>query len=145
MEANERRELLKSQYLYLNKAAISYDSQFLKMKSWSVTTGVTAIGAAYSLGKPNLLLLGVLAGLLFWVTEGWWKGFQRAYYPSIAKLEADFAKDAPVYTPFQIWKEWSAARECHKWRKLPGYLIVPEVWSPHGFIVITSIALRMFW
>src|SRR5690242_6774654 len=87
-------ELLKDEYLHLQKTVDDFDQRTLTIKAWSVTTSMVGIAASFLHRDAAVLsLLAALASLSFWMTEALWKEFQQCYYTRIHDLEYVFSTD----------------------------------------------------
>ena len=100
-------ELLKDEYLHLQKTVEDFDQRTLTIKAWSVTTSMAGIAASFLHRDAAVIsLLAALASLSFWMTEALWKEFQQCYYPRIRYLEVAFSAGDTTQRPFQINKIW---------------------------------------
>ena len=63
-------ELLKDEYLHLQKTVEDFDQRTLTIKAWSVTTSMAGIAASFLHRDAAVIsLLAALASLSFWMTE----------------------------------------------------------------------------
>jgi hypothetical protein len=138
-------EFLRQEYFRLQETVESFDERALTIKSWSITLGMGGIGAAFLEGHSIILLLSGLAALLFWLTEGFWKSFQQAYYPRIQHIEVmtKEGRSAELSSPF-ISSAWMEAWKRDRVGTLIRVLFWPHVAVPHALVAIFGIAL-WFW
>ncbi|MEP6818368.1 MAG: hypothetical protein ABJA18_02470 [bacterium] len=137
MDANTKLDLLKSEYLHIQGVIESFDSRVLSIKTWSVTTGLTGIGAAFSTHSKYVLLLATLSSLMFWYIEGRWKTFQYAYGFRASDIEYYFSGDNPDIVPMQIRHTWRGDLSLLRtMRQL-------HVALPHAFVVLTGAILYL--
>jgi hypothetical protein len=140
--ANVDMEFLRQEYFRLQDTVETFDERALTIKSWSITLGMGGIGTAFLEKHSIVLLLSGLAALLFWVTEGFWKTFQQAYYPRIRHIEAMLQKGTTeqLSSPF-ISHAWSEAWAKNRARMLIRVLLWPHVAVPHTLVAFFGIAL----
>jgi uncharacterized membrane protein len=135
MDAKIKTELLKAEYLHIQNTIESFDSRVLSIKTWSVTTGLTGIGAAFSAHSKHVLIIAACGSLIFWFIEARWKTFQYAYHSRAWKIERYFSGDDPDVIPFQIQTEWDFTRKLS--RQLPRI----HVALPHAFVALSGIVI----
>jgi hypothetical protein len=135
----DNAELLKAEYFHLQTVIETFDQRALTIKAWSVSLGAAVV----ALAREETLGLAVVAGssLMFWVLEGYWKGFQDAFYVRVWELEAFFAGEIPEPVPLQIRRSW-----LHEWhtiskRRLPHIMRWPHVALPHLAVLIVALFL----
>jgi hypothetical protein len=140
--ANVDMEFLRQEYFRLQDTVETFDERALTIKSWSITLGMGGIGTAFLEGQSVVLLLSGLAALLFWVTEGFWKTFQQAYYPRMRHIEAVMQKGTleELSSPF-ISRAWSEAWAKDRVRTLIRILLWPHVAVPHALVALVGITL----
>ncbi len=137
MDEKTRLDLLKSEYLHIQGVIESFDSRVLSIKTWSVTTGLTGIGAAFSTHSKHVLLLATLSSLIFWYIEGRWKTFQYAYNYRARRIEDYFAGAEPDLIPMQIARDWRGDLSLLRtMRQL-------HVALPHAFVALTGAILYL--
>jgi hypothetical protein len=101
--------LLKDEYLALQKFYEDLDDRIMKIKGWSATIGLAAIGAGFY-QSPYLWPFAALAGLVFWSLESVWKSFQYSYAPRIEAIEKVFRTgNFDEIEPLQIYTSWFKA------------------------------------
>ena len=136
-------EFLRQEYFRLQETVETFDERALTVKSWSITLGMSGIGAAFLEELPILLVLSGLATLLFWLTETLWKLFQQAYYPRIKQIEEAMRTGSlDGFSSPAIATAWSIA--WHASRRPGAFLRVmfwPHVALPHVIVTIAGIAL----
>jgi hypothetical protein len=84
-------ELLKDEYLLLQKFYEDFDGRIVTIKGWSATIGLTAIGTGFY-QSPYLWLFGAISGVVFWYIEALWMSFQYMYGPRIRVSRKHFRK-----------------------------------------------------
>ena len=137
MDEKTRLDLLKSEYLHIQGVIESFDSRVLSIKTWSVTTGLTGIGAAFSTHSKHVLLLATLSSLIFWYIEGRWKTFQYAYNYRARRIEDYFAGAELDLIPMQIASDWRGDLSLLRtMRQL-------HVALPHAFVALTGTILYL--
>ncbi len=130
------------EYFWIEDQIDRFDERSLKIKAWSVTVSVAAIGAAISYKQPLLFLLASLSALVFWYLEAIWKYFQEALGARVAYLEAFLNGNEVSYTgpginqAFQHHFTWSVEKT-----KFPRIFRLRNVNLPHSIVVISGIAL----
>jgi hypothetical protein len=137
-------ELLAREYLELMKAVGEFDSRALTIKAWSVTFSAAGLTAAYIYHQPIILLIAAASALVFWVVEALWKISQRAHYPRMIEIEANFADPAANPTrPFQVRASRVAAFTGWR-RQLRGLeaLFFAQVALPH--VAVFALALLLY-
>ena len=144
---------LAQEYLFLQKVIEDFDARALTIKAWSVTFSAVALGLAYQLNKPPLLLVAAASAMAFWIVEGVWKYHQHGFYPRIFAIEDWFLEHAPAgeaKAPFQISTQWfnampnrSKRREEFKYSSASGWKVFGYlgVMMPHVIILGAGILL----
>jgi hypothetical protein len=109
MEATEKIQLLKDEYLLLQRFYEDFDTRVLTIKGWSATIGIAAIGVGFY-QSTYVWLFAAGASLAFWFLEALWKSFQYCHGPRIEQIERAFRdEDFANVRPFQIYTSWNAA------------------------------------
>jgi hypothetical protein len=109
MENNQKLDFLKDEYLLIERFYDDFDARIMKIKGWSATIAIAAIGAGFY--KTNLLwLFAAGASLAFWILEATWKNFQYSHSPRIRDIEKAFRESSfDNIEPLQISFSWNAA------------------------------------
>ena len=135
-------ELLKDEYLHLQKTVEDFDQRALTIKAWSVTTSMAGIAASFLHKDATVIsLLAALASLSFWMTEALWREFQQCYYPRIVHLEDAFSTGDATQRPFRIHRTWSETFHVYNVRRYLQIALWPHVMFPHIFIVLFGIGV----
>lgn len=135
--------LLKDEYLLLQKRIEEFDGRLLTTKAWSVTFAAGAIGLAWQQSNPRLLLVSAISAFAFWMVEAVVKAHQRAHYPRLDEIEDHFA-GGPRTVPFQISSSWREAFTAKgRGRRFVEQALFASVCMPHILIIAT--ALGLFW
>jgi uncharacterized membrane protein len=103
---DKRAELLKDEYLQLQKTIEDFDARTLTIKAWSVSFSLIALAGAFVSHAAVVLLVASVSSCLFWFIEGFWKRFQLAYYSRTGKIESYFAGEVEDIVPMQIGWSW---------------------------------------
>jgi hypothetical protein len=115
MDDAEKRNLVRDEYLHLQKVIEDFDARTITIKAWSVTFSLVALGGAFASHAAPVFLIGSFSACLFWFLEGYWKTFQLAYYARAQEIEAyfraqeteaHFAREVADIVPMQIAKSW---------------------------------------
>ena len=143
MEINEETKinLLKDEYTKLYDLIDNFDGKTLKVKEWSITVGVAAIGGAYITKAPLLLLLSSFSAFIFWVIEYQWKSFQYPYFERVTEIERYFQNKNTEINVFQISHTWEKVQPNLTFKeklKIFGYT---NIFMPHIFTIIIGVSL----
>jgi hypothetical protein len=146
MTDKDKINLLKDEYLLLQKAYEDLDVRLMTIKGWGATVAITAIGLGFY-QNPYLWLFAAGASIVFWYLEATWKVYQYNYGPRIQTLENAFRwKHFNEIAPFQIAKSWWEAdeRRRERRRQLPflDTMFKPSVSFPH--VVTASVSVVLF-
>jgi hypothetical protein len=141
MSDDECRQLLKEEYLLLEKSIQDFDARALTIKTWSVSFSMAALVGAFATGAPAVLLLSAFASCLFWAIECMWKTFQYAFYERLNQIEDHFAGKGNAPAPLQIGRAWY-----DRWSKLGAWKFTcimawPRVALPHAAVVFLGLVL----
>src|SRR5437762_6136121 len=90
MRDHQLRELLKDEYLQLERGIQEFDGRALTIKAWSVTFSMVALVGAFATHAAPVLLIAAFGSCMFWVIECMWKTFQYAFYERINEIEEYF-------------------------------------------------------
>jgi hypothetical protein len=110
---NDRRSLLKDEYLLLQNQYEDFDRRSLTIKGWVASGAAAALAISFSTSYRVSEMIPVFVtviALVFWYLEAKWKLFQYALADRIRVIEAYFRDDpdkpeaSPA--PFQIFAAW---------------------------------------
>lgn len=109
MDEKKKIDYLKDEYLLIQRFYEDFDARIMKIKGWSATIAIAAIGAGFY--KTNLLwLFSAGTSLVFWILEATWKNFQYLYSPRIEAIENAFRENKfDNIAPLQVGYSWYAA------------------------------------
>ena len=143
MDLQEKTELLKDEYFHLQKVVEDFDSKAITIKAWSVTESLTAVAAGLQYDNEVLWVIGSIASLLFWITEGYWKIFQLAYYDRIREIENWFSGgQIQLIFVLQISNSWYKTWKIRK-NELIKVMLWPHVALPHVVIILLGMVLSL--
>src|SRR5262245_53149149 len=135
------RQLLKDDYLLLEKGIQDFDGRALTIKAWSVSFSMAALVGAFVSHAPVVLLVAAFASCLFWWIECIWKTFQYAFYERINQIEDFFAGKCDRPAPLQIGRAWYDRWSTLGMRKHLCILAWPRVALPHAAVALLGAAL----
>jgi hypothetical protein len=139
------KELLRDEYLALQKAIEEFDSKALTIKAWSVTASAAGLGLAYSQHQWQILLVATFGSMTFWMIDALWKVNQRVYYPRTREIEDYFAGQNSNLKPFQVSRlrrEENIRRP--KLRRTFEVMREPVAALPHLPVAVAGLALMVF-
>ncbi|MBK0327293.1 hypothetical protein I5535_08290 [Rhodobacteraceae bacterium F11138] len=145
-------QLLWNEYELVYQAYEGYNEQLLTLKSWSVTIGIAALIAAYtkpvsSSGKIGVTL-AAFSAIPFWLTETFWKLFQRTSLDRLTEIEAcqtgASVRDGAC-TVAQISTVWNNSFDTSSWKYWLEGAFDPHVLLPHLALLIFGLSLAIFW
>ena len=139
MDTSELNKLLAEEYLYLQNVVQEFDSKAITIKTWSVTFSLAALGGAYAVNVPLILLLAAISALLFWLLEGYWKLFQYAYYQRTGEIEDHFAGKKALLAPMQIGRVWNKRLKTGGTKRLLRIMFRAHVALPHIIIILLGL------
>lgn len=138
-------DFIKEEYFKLHDIVVGFDEKVITIKSWSVTTSMAGVAAAFIEKRSELLLLASVASLLFWIIEALWKSFQRAHYRRIRQIEQYLSPTSPSKKPFhypRITSSWHYSWSKDKSNTFLRILFsMPHVYLPHAAVMIGGILL----
>lgn len=142
------QELFK-EYKLIYETYESYNEQFLILKGWSVTVGLAALIAAYTKPVSSAGRIGVviaaLSAIPFWLTETFWKLFQKAYLPRLEKLEHCADTGSADCPPMQGVSSWQNSFDQYGLASWLDIAFLPHVILPHGAVFLLGLALAIKW
>jgi hypothetical protein len=141
MSDQERRSLLKDEYLHIQQIIEGFDARVITIKAWSVSTSLAGIGGAFAAHSAPVLLMASISSLLFWSIEAVWKTFQYAHYKRSSEIEKFFAGLEKNLTPMQIGAKWYQYWKEGGTNRLLTILLWPHVALPHVVIFVAGLAL----
>jgi hypothetical protein len=115
MDANIRAEMLKDEYITLQRLYEDIDGKGLTIKNWSITVALGIVGASVLNRDRNLLWLAFAASFVFWYVEAYWRGLSHFFAVRIQEIEAvlrDGTWEQAV--PLQLYASWSEEYEKSK-------------------------------
>ncbi|GIT90555.1 hypothetical protein JANAI62_10100 [Jannaschia pagri] len=144
-------QLLWKEYELAYQIYEGYNGQLLTLKSWSVTIGIAALIGAYtkpisSSGRIGVLL-AALSAIPFWLTETFWKLFQRTSLDRLLEIEAcqtgaSIREGACVVAQIStVWNDSFAASSWKYW--LEGAFDL-HVLLPHLALLVIGLLLAAF-
>ena len=144
MDQKDADNLLAQEYFALQRFIEDFDGRTISIKTWSVTSSIAGLAAAYVQGSPTILWLSGASASVFWLVEALWKTNQQSYYPRIGEIEAHFHDGVPT-RPLAITRSWSRSF-FERGRYLYALRIMawPHVALPHVAVVAAVIALGVF-
>jgi hypothetical protein len=141
MAAERRHELLKDEYLQLERCILEFDGRALTIKAWSVSFSLAAVVGAFASHAPAVLLIAAFGSCMFWAIEGMWKTFQYAHYERVNGIEDYFAGVGPEPDPLQIGRAWYARWSGIGAGKSLCIMAWPRVALPHALVALLGVAL----
>ncbi len=102
-----RLQMITDEYVMLQGFYEDIDNRGLTIKGWSISVALAGMGAAF-LYSGQLFLYVMLAALLFWYLEGYWRGLSFFFSSRILEIEAALRGDnLEKFTPLQTYKTWN--------------------------------------
>lgn len=80
----------------LHSGIRNFDSTFIKIKSWAITTFSAFIFFSIRESKPVFFLIAAIVILLFWIVEAQHKRFQRQYIVRYNQIEHQLRANLPT-------------------------------------------------
>jgi len=108
MSPDKLAELLKDEYIMLQKAYEDMDGKGLTIKNWAITVAVAIIGTSVLKDQKNLLWLAFAASFVFWYLEAYWRGLSHFFAVRIRDIE--WAMQNGIWEqelPLQVYSTWS--------------------------------------
>lgn len=138
-------ELVKEKYFFLQSTIEDYNRQIWVIKALGITGTGAAIGLAFQLEKPLVVLLGAAIPLFFWILESQWKHFQRGFYPRVAEIEQILHNEFRLRSP-AVYGDWCQSFNRSVLSKRNGYfwdgLLNPSVFISY---LLEIISLLLMW
>jgi hypothetical protein len=122
MQDTERRQLLKDEYLHIQKTVVELDGRAITIKAWTVSFSLAALIGGFVAHKAAIFLVSAFSALLFFIIEGFWKHNQQAFYSRSKLIERYFAGqfEHEEFAPFQIdfhWVQFDRSRSLRDYLK----------------------------
>jgi len=141
MTDEKRNELLKDEYLQLERSILEFDGRALTIKAWSVTFSLVAVVGAFASHASAVLLIAAFGSCMFWAIECMWKTFQYAFYERINEIEDYFAGKCEPPDPLQIGRAWYSRWSGMGAGKFLCMLSWPRVATPHALVALLAVTL----
>ena len=155
-QADRRRNSLSEEYFAILGVISDYDSRFMIIKGWSVTTSLAGIGLGFTQTSRALFALAAMSAFLFWMIEGLGKQHQMRYYCRMREIEvtgATIEKDQTQFSPEIDWTWKRKKKELNvpvlrsrcqmQWLNAFAFFF-PWVFLPHLPIVAIGIVLFLW-
>ena len=139
MEDIQKMELLKSEYLHIQRSLEDYDSRALLLKIWATCFTISLMGFAFYLQKEILFLLPPLASAIFWLIGTQWKIFQYAHYDRAGRIEAFFSGKGNDIQALQIGEDWYKSLKKGGLLRFLKTALRMHVILPHALLFLISI------
>jgi len=65
LDEKERRELLKAEYLHIQRVIEDFDGRAVTIKAWSISFSMVALAGSFASHTPAALLVASLSAFLF--------------------------------------------------------------------------------
>ncbi len=142
-------ELLWDEYQLIYSVYESFDQQLLTLKGWSVSIGIAALIAAYtkpvsSYGRTGILI-AAFSAIPFWLTETFWKLFQRTYLDRLLQIEECFKNNIVDCEHAQIVTAWQDSFSSSKWPYWFEGAFDLHVLFPHFALLTAGIFLAVWY
>jgi len=137
----ELHSLLKEEYLRIQAFTQSFDDKAITVKAWSVTFSLASIIGAFATHSQAVILVAGLSAVAFWLTEGYIRAYQYAYYDRAGVIEKYFSGERGTISPLQTGSSWASSFAKIGFLKLVKILLWPEVLLPHALPIVISVVL----
>ena len=112
MNADQKDEFLKDEYLLLQGFYEDFDRRALLIKGWSVTVAIAGLALGFEKSLPTIWALAGIAATLFWIIDGKWRTYQYANRKRIKEIEAHFRNErGNDVVPLQVYEWWWSGYE----------------------------------
>ena len=136
MDANKLADLLKDEYIMLQKMYEDMDSKGLTIKNWAITVALAIIGTSILNNSKNLLWLAFAASFVFWYLEAYWRGLSHFFAVRIKNIEVAIQNGTwEKELPLQVYSTWSKEYEKTKDQTFR-YMFKRASFLPHALIPI---------
>lgn len=137
MNAEQKDEFVKDEYLLLQGFYEDHDRRTLLIKGWSVTVAIAGLALGFA-----IWILSGIAAALFWLIDGKWRTYQYANRKRIKEIEAYFRnKIGKDIVPLQTYNSWLSGYEEQSIYRI---LLYPLVMLPHAVAILICLCLLMF-
>ncbi len=136
--SKDEKDALFSEYFKAVDILQMYDSYFIDIKKWGVTTSGIAIGAGIAEGQALVFLVALILSLSFWLTEVFFKLLQLGHTLRVSELEYALQTSSEASGPRilgSFGEQRAADLRAKRWRTV---LLWPQVMLPHIFFVAIS-------
>jgi hypothetical protein len=145
MDAEKLADLLKDEYIMLQNAYGDMDGKGLTIKNWAITVALAIIGTSYLRDNKNLLWLALVASLVFWYLEAYWRGLSHFFAVRIQEIEkaiktGEWEKELPL----QFYSSWAKEYEKNHDQTFR-YMFKRASFLPHAAIPIFIVILYFLW
>ena len=82
MQDTERRQLLKDEYLHIQKTVVELDGRAITIKAWTVSFSLAALIGAFVAHKAAIFLVSAFSALLFFIIEGFGSTTNKRFIPA---------------------------------------------------------------
>jgi len=136
MDTNKLADLLKDEYIMLQKMYEDMDSKGLTIKNWAITVALAIIGTSILNDSKNLLWLAFTASLVFWYLEAYWRGLSHFFAVRIQNIEAAIQNGTwEKELPLQVYSTWTKEYEKTKDQTFR-YMFKRASFLPHALIPV---------
>lgn len=142
MHPNAIDDLLKDEYLHIQKSIIELDGRALTIKAWSVSFGLATAAAAFAAQSKWLFLISLISCITFWIVESFWKLIQKCFDARSWAIEEHFSNKVCLLEALQIDHYWIEEWKQRRWAILKRIVFKPHVMLPH--IVVALLAILLF-
>jgi hypothetical protein len=140
MDTATKIDLLKEEYVLLQRFYEDLDQRVLSIKGWSATVAIAAIGVGFY-QSHYLWLFASGTSLILWLLEALWKSFQYLHGERISVIEGAFRNDSfEALSPLQIYDSWFIAQARFGLRFWRNFALA-IVSFPHVVTLATGIVL----
>lgn len=141
-------ELLATEYELIVGIYEGFNEQFLILKGWSVSIGIAALIAAYSVPLGSVGRIGVLIATVsavpFWLLETTWRTHQKAYLERITQIEECASGIKTDCVPLQAFSAWNTSY----WETPTSTWLATSIQLstlfPHVVLLVGGVALLVF-
>ncbi|MFA7653696.1 MAG: hypothetical protein WCX97_01470 [Candidatus Magasanikbacteria bacterium] len=131
-------ELAKLEYELVQKQVDKYDDISSKIKTWSITLWIGILGWSFQSKRHELLLLGIVAIVIFWILDTVNKNFRqdyRARREDVAAALRQFSESSSWPSSFSTPQNYT-----HRFRG-----IFKQLFILHLTLVYLPLALLTLW
>ena len=136
----KRMELLADEYRMLQDFYQDMDRRALTIKGWGITVGMTALAAGFEYSKWALWV-AVIAALMFWYLEAFWRNLAFFFSERIKLIENAIREEQiEGIMPMQVYNFWEAVF-AKKGAQTRRYFFKVHVMIPYLFIVFVGLVV----